>query len=65
MPLLTQNRPFYGEMKGAKWRKNCMAKSKSDKNNGATLGLEQTLWLAADKLRKNIDAAEYKTFIIF
>jgi len=37
-----------------------MAKSKSDKNNGATLGLEQTLWLAADKLRKNIDAAEYK-----
>jgi type I restriction enzyme M protein len=36
-----------------------MAKSKSDKNNGATLGLEQTLWLAADKLRKNIDAAEY------
>jgi type I restriction enzyme M protein len=28
------------------------------KSNGN--GLEQTLWLAADKLRKNIDAAEYK-----
>ena len=37
-----------------------MAKSKSDKNNVAALRLEQTLWLAADKLRKNIDAAEYK-----
>lgn len=32
-----------------------MAKGKSAKNNGATNGLEQTLWLAADKLRKNID----------
>jgi type I restriction enzyme M protein len=37
-----------------------MAKGKSAENNGATNGLEQTLWLAADKLRKNIDAAEYK-----
>jgi hypothetical protein len=31
-----------------------MAKSKSDKNNGVTLGLEQTLWLAPDKLQTNI-----------
>lgn len=37
-----------------------MAKGKSDKNNGATPSLEKNLWLAADKLRKNIDAAEYK-----
>lgn len=41
-----------------------MAKSKSDKNNGAGLSLEQTLWLAADKLRKNIDAAEYKHIVM-
>jgi type I restriction enzyme M protein len=27
-------------------------------------GLEQTLWLAADKLRKNIDAAEYKHIVL-
>ena len=31
-------------------------------NNGA--GLEQTLWLAADKMRKNIDAAEYKHVVL-
>lgn len=34
-------------------------------NNGsntsaANLGFEAKLWLAADKLRRNIDAAEYK-----
>jgi type I restriction enzyme M protein len=28
--------------------------------NGANLGFEATLWLAADKLRNNLDAAEYK-----
>ena len=27
--------------------------------NGAVLGFEKTLFKAADKLRKNIDAAEY------
>ncbi len=27
---------------------------------GANLGFEQTLWLAADKLRSNLDAAEYR-----
>lgn len=27
-------------------------------------GLEQTPWLAADKLRKNIDTAEYKHIIL-
>ena len=29
-------------------------------NNGATLGFEATLYQAADKLRNNMDAAEYK-----
>ncbi len=29
-------------------------------NNGANLGFEQKLWSSADKLRSNMDAAEYK-----
>ncbi|MCG8556773.1 MAG: type I restriction-modification system subunit M [Proteobacteria bacterium] len=33
-------------------------------NNGATLGFEQTLWAAADKLRNNLDAAEYKHVVL-
>jgi type I restriction enzyme M protein len=32
--------------------------ARKQKSNGN--GLEQTPWLAADKLRENIDAAEYK-----
>lgn len=32
--------------------------------NGATLGFEQTLWQAADKLRNNMDAAEYKHIVL-
>ncbi|PIU81573.1 N-6 DNA methylase, partial [Candidatus Micrarchaeota archaeon CG06_land_8_20_14_3_00_50_6] len=31
-----------------------------EKNNGANLGFEQKLWQAADKMRSNMDAAEYK-----
>ena len=34
------------------------------KPNGATLGFEQTLWLAADKMRNNMDAAEYKHVVL-
>jgi type I restriction enzyme M protein len=32
--------------------------------NGANLGFEQTLWQAADKLRGNMDAAEYKHVVL-
>ena len=32
--------------------------------NGATLGFEATLWQAADKLRNNLDAAEYKHVVL-
>lgn len=39
-----------------------MAKGKS--NNGANLGFEQKLWQAADKLRSNMDAAEYKHVVL-
>jgi len=43
-----------------------MAKAKADKNNnhGANLGFESTLWAAADKLRGNMDAAEYKHVVL-
>jgi type I restriction enzyme M protein len=40
------------------------SKSRPSANNGATLGFEQTLWLAADKLRNNMDAAEYKHIVL-
>src|SRR2546426_12430121 len=32
--------------------------------NGATLGFEQKLWQAADALRNNMDAAEYKHVVL-
>jgi len=33
-------------------------------NKGATLGFEAKLWQAADKLRSNMDAAEYKHVVL-
>jgi type I restriction enzyme M protein len=42
-----------------------MAKTKKAKKaNGTDLGFEATLWLAADKLRSNMDAAEYKHVVL-
>ena len=32
--------------------------------NGATLGFESELWRAADALRSNMDAAEYKHVVL-
>src|SRR2546425_12163830 len=32
--------------------------------NGATLGFEQKMWQAADALRNNMDAAEYKHVVL-
>ena len=40
------------------------AKTSKKNCNGATLGFEATLWLAADKLRNNMDAAEYKHVVL-
>lgn len=37
---------------------------KSANGNGANLGFEQKLWIAADKLRNNMDAAEYKHVVL-
>lgn len=34
------------------------------KTNGANLGFEATLWAAADKLRSNMDASEYKHVVL-
>lgn len=39
-------------------------KGKSDKSNGTNLGFEQKLWQAADKMRNNMDAAEYKHVVL-
>src|SRR5258707_5518422 len=33
-------------------------------SNGATLGFEAKLWAAADALRNNMDAAEYKHVVL-
>src|ERR1700736_1215171 len=44
-----------------------MARAKSNKvstNNSANIGFEAKLWLAADKLRSNMDAAEYKHVVL-
>lgn len=40
------------------------ATTKKNNGNGATLGFEAKLWLAADKLRNNMDAAEYKHVVL-
>jgi type I restriction enzyme M protein len=39
-------------------------KSDSKNGNGTATGFEQTLWLTEDRLRKNIDAAEYKHIVM-
>ena len=44
-----------------------MAKKKAEtktSGNGANLGFEQTLWQSADKLRNNMNAAEYKHVVL-
>ena len=39
-------------------------RAKKQTNNGTPLGFEATLWAAADKLRNNMDAAEYKHVVL-
>ena len=45
-----------------------MARSRSSPNksanSSANIGFEAKLWLAADKLRSNMDAAEYKHVVL-
>jgi type I restriction enzyme M protein len=39
-------------------------RSAAKTNSSANIGFEQKLWLAADKLRSNMDAAEYKHVVL-
>lgn len=39
-------------------------KASKKKDNGVSIGFEEKLWLAADKLRGSIDAAEYKHVVL-
>src|SRR4030066_337074 len=41
-----------------------MARPKKNNENGNTLGFEAKLWAAADALRNNMDAAEYKHVVL-
>jgi len=41
-----------------------MGRPRKQATNGATLGFEQTLWAAADKLRGHMDASEYKHVVL-
>jgi len=41
-----------------------MAKKTAKKSESATVGLEAKLWAAADALRNNMDAAEYKHVLL-
>jgi hypothetical protein len=41
-----------------------MARAAAPKDSTANLGFEAKLWLAADKLRNNMDAAEYKHVVL-
>src|SRR3990172_9879724 len=47
-------------------KKSAKSVSKADRNRSgsAPLGLEATLWAASDKLRNNMDAAEYKHVVL-
>ncbi len=40
------------------------SKDQKKPNNGANLGFEQQLWQMADKLRGNMDAADYKNVVL-
>jgi type I restriction enzyme M protein len=45
-------------------RKNISARSVQQPDSGAKLGFEAKLWQAADALRNNMDAAEYKHVVL-
>ncbi len=52
-------------MRGGSHKQMSLDMSGTVKNsNGANLGFEQKLWIAADKLRNNMDAAEYKHVVL-
>lgn len=48
----------------AKVKQLALNSSEAKSKNGANLGFEHKLWAAADKLRNNMDAAEYKHVVL-
>ena len=44
--------------------KRTKRKTKKETASAANVGFEATLWAAADKLRNNMDAAEYKHVVL-
>ncbi len=56
--LLPAARPDAPQRRGRK------ASNGSKNGSSANLGFEATLWLAADKLRNTMDAAEYKHVVL-
>jgi len=50
--------------KKAKKRSPARKKSKAGRESSASLGFEEKLWAAADKLRGHMDAAEYKHVVL-
>ncbi|MEZ5443790.1 MAG: class I SAM-dependent DNA methyltransferase, partial [Lysobacterales bacterium] len=61
-PLLT--RQPVGAKSGARSPKASGRSAKRTRQSSATIGFEAKLWLAADKLRNNMDAAEYKHVVL-
>eukprot|EP00913_Durusdinium_trenchii_P028519 g26747.t1 len=59
---------LFGELEGLLRQRAANSRAKkaaTTKNgNGANLGFETTMWQAADKLRNNLDAAEYKHVVL-
>src|SRR5829696_2551884 len=51
-----------GEMAAEITKKD--GKPSKNNNNGSNLGFEAKLWAAADALRNNMDAAEYKHVVL-
>lgn len=45
-------------------RKKRTSKKKGETQSAANVGFEAKLWAAADKLRNNMDAAEYKHVVL-
>ncbi len=55
---------FYLEGFGMAKQLNLNMKPANGNGNGANVGFEDKLWKAADKLRNNMDAAEYKHVVL-
>ena len=67
MPRTTRTFAFllsHSQFRIITWGMAASASSKSSGNPGGALGFEATLWATADKLRGNLDAAEYKHVVL-